>query len=48
MTIKQHIGHDREQNNFQQQIHIFCEILKRRASTESILLKNLYDEESRR
>jgi len=48
VIIKPHIGHDREQENSQHLIQNFCDILKRRASSENISLRNLYDEESRR
>lgn len=46
--VKPHIGHDREQNNSQLLVKAFCEVLKRRASTENNKLKDVYDDESRR
>ncbi|XP_029345707.1 uncharacterized protein LOC115034113 [Acyrthosiphon pisum] len=48
VIIKPHEGHVSEQNISQQLVHNFCDILKRRASTENISLRSLYDEESRR
>lgn len=45
--VKQHEGHEREVGNLFL-VNTFRQILKHRAATENILLKNVYDEESRR
>jgi len=47
VPIKLHNGHQ-IQNPNETLVKAFREILKRRASTENLVLKHIYDEEARR